>query len=393
MGLARDALYLRTMLGGVDRLERLNIGLFGIQAAEFVKIPFDNAITQLVAYPRAPGVILRLEGWIEPPMVVQLEAKSGNIRNTRLQPAPTIDVSEMDEVRLYAPGHDGTKIPVTLIYKKTTRLDGNNPTLLVGYGAYGISMIPTFDATRLAWLERGGIYAIAHRAAAANTASGGTRPDARHEGEHHPRLHLGGGIRLGYGFTNPKRLAIQGTSAGGIPAGGALVRKPGLFAAVVARVPVMDMLRFELTPNGPANVPEFGSAATPDGAAALRVMSAYHHVRDATAYPAVLLTAGINDPRVVAWQPGKMAGRLQAATSSGKPVLLRVDFESGHGIGTSRVLREEELADIYSFLLWQLGEAQFQLPAPPPPPAEPVEGPPEPAPAVPAVPASPNRGT
>lgn len=385
MALAKDGLYLRTMLGGIDRLERLNIGLFGIQPPEFVKIPFDYAITQLVTHPRASGAILRMQGWIEPPMVVQVEAKSGNIRNTRLQPPPVVDLTAIDEVRLYAHGHDGTKIPVTLLYKKSTRLDGNNPTLLVGYGSYGISMTPSFDPTRLAWLERGGIFAIAH------LRGGGEYGEAWYQaGRRGTKINTildfiaVSQFLVSYGFTSPKRLAIQGTSAGGIPAGGALVRRPDLFAAVVARVPVMDMLRFELTPNGPANVPEFGSAATPEGAAALRVMSAYHHVKDATPYPAVLLTAGINDPRVVAWQPGKMAGRLQAATSSGKPVLLRVDFESGHGIGTSRTLREEELADIYSFLLWQLGDAQFQ-PLAPPPRTEPLEGPPEPAPVAPTI--------
>ncbi|MGZ5096843.1 MAG: prolyl oligopeptidase family serine peptidase [Usitatibacter sp.] len=381
MALAKDAIYLRTMLGGIDRLERHNIGWFGIQPSEFVKIPFDYAITQLAAHPRASGAILRLQGWIEPPRVVQVEAKSGNLRNTQLQPPPVADQSAMDEVRLYAPSHDGTRIPVTLIYKKTTRLDGNNPTLLIGYGAYGISMTATFDPTRLAWLERGGILAIAH------VRGGGEYGEAwREAGRRNTKVNTildfiaVSEFLASYGFTNPKRLAIQGTSAGGIPAGGALVRRPELFAAVVARVPVMDMLRFEMSPDGPANVPEFGSAATPEGARALRVMSAYHHVKDATAYPAVLLTAAINDPRVAAWQPGKMAGRLQAATNSGKPVLLRVDFESGHGIGTSRNLREEELADIYSFLLWQMGDPQFQPPAPAPR-AEPLEGPPEPAPA------------
>ena len=178
----------------------------------------------------------------------------------------------------------------------------------------------------------------------------------------------------------------MGTSAGGIPAGGALVRRPDLFAAVVARVPVMDMLRAEFSQNGPANIPEFGSIATPQGFEALRVMSAYHMVKDGTPYPAVLLTTGMNDPRVDPWQPGKMAARLQEATTSGKPVLLRVDFASGHGRGTTRTQREEELADVYSFLLWQFGDAQFQPAPPPAPPAPPAPPVPAPAPAAPVAP-------
>jgi len=196
---------------------------------------------------------------------------------------------------------------------------------------------------------------------------------------------------VAYGFTQPERLALQGTSAGGIPAGGALVRKPALFAAVVARVPVMDMLRFELAPNGPANVPEFGSVATPEGREALRVMSSYHHVKDGTPYPAVLLTAGMNDPRVDAWQPGKMAARLQAANPDGKPVLLRVDFQAGHGYGATRAQRAEEVADIYSFLLWRMGNARFQPasaagPERPAADAAPVPAGPQSPPAPPATP-------
>jgi prolyl oligopeptidase len=385
MGLAADALYLRTMEGGVDRLERVPIGLLGrLKKPEFLRTPFDSSITQLIAHPTIAGVLLRLQGWIDGPRIMQLDARSGEIRDTRLQPAPTADYSGMDEVRLYAPGHDGVRIPVTLIYAKTTRLTGDNPTLLTGYGAYGITQSPSFDPARLAWLERGGVYAIAH---------------IRGGGEYGERWHLGGRgatkintIRdfisvseflVSYGFTNPKRLAILGRSAGGIPVGGAIVRRPELFAAAVAQVPVMDMLRAELTPNGPANIPEFGSAATPAGAENLLVMSAYHHVKEATPYPAVLFTVGYNDARVEPWQPGKMAGRLQAATTSGRPVLLRVDFESGHGRGMTRARRAEELADVYSFVLWQLGDPEF-APVPVSPPPAPPEAPAETPSTVPA---------
>jgi prolyl oligopeptidase len=308
--------------------------------------------------------------------VVQVEAGSGNIRKTPIQPPSPVDFADMDEVRLYAPGHDGTKIPVTLVYRKSTRLDKHNPTLVNVYGSYGTSLAPRFDPATLAWLERGGILAMAH------VRGGGEYGAAWHEaGRRGTKLNTildalsVCEFLVSYGFTQPARLAIQGTSAGGIPAGGALVRKPALFAAVVARVPVMDMLRFEHSPNGPANVPEFGSAATAAGLEALRVMSSYHHVKDGTAYPAVLLTAGMNDPRVDAWQPGKMAARLQAATPGGKPVLLRVDFQAGHGQGATRAQRAEELADIYAFLLWQMGEERFLPPATAPANPEPPKSP------------------
>jgi prolyl oligopeptidase len=326
-----------------------------------VRTPFDTAIAQLVADPRRPGALLRVQGWVEAPAIVEVEARTGNLKKTGLQPPSAADFSAIDEVRLYAPGHDGTRIPVTLLYRKTTTLTGDKPTLLVGYGSYGTTMTAAFDATRLAWLERGGIYAVAH------VRGGGEYGEAWHaSGRKATKINTildlvsAAEFLVKYGFTNPKRLAILGTGAGGIPVGGAIVRRPDLFAAAVARVPVMDMLRFELGAGGPANVPEFGSTASPEGFDALRVMSAYHHVRDGTAYPAVLLTTGINDARADPWQPGKMAGRLQAATTSGKPVLLRVDFEAGHGPGASRIQQDEELADIYAFLLWQFGDSAFQ---------------------------------
>jgi len=364
MSIARDALYLRTSVGGIDRLERLPLGLLGPRKPEFVKTSFDSGIAQIATHPRRAGAIVRLQGWTEAPIIVEVDAKTGNLQDTKLQPPSRADFGAMDDVRLYAPAEDGTRIPVTLMYRKGTVLNSDNPTLLIGYGSYGISMRPTFDPARLAWLERGGVIAIAH------IRGGGEYGERWHEaGRKATKINTikdfiaTAEFLVKYGFTNPKRLAIQGGSAGGIPAGGALVRRPDLFAAVVARVPVMDMLRVEFSPNGPSNIPEFGSIATREGFEALLAMSAYHHVKDGTPYPAVLLTTGYNDPRVEPWQPGKMAARLQQATSSGKPVLLRVDFAAGHGRGSTRAQLDEELADIYSFLLWQFGDPQFQPPS------------------------------
>ncbi len=390
MRLARDALYLRTMVAGVDRLERAPLGLLGVKAPEYVRTPFDNAIAQLVAQPRANGALLRLQGWIEAPAILQVDVK-GNVSDTHLQPPQAADFTAMDEVRLYAPAHDGTKIPVTLVYRKSTTLTGGNPTLLTAYGSYGVTFSPAYDAARLAWLERGGIFAVAH------VRGGGEYGEPWHEAGRGAAkantildLVSVSEFLVSYGFTSPKRLAVMGTSAGAIPVAGAMVRRPDLYAAVVARVPVMDMMRYETMASGAANVPEFGSAATAQGRDALRVISAYQQVKDGTAYPAVLLTAGMNDSRVDAWQPGKMAARLEKATTSGKPVLLRVDYEAGHGRGASRAQRDEELADIYAFLLWQMGDPAFQ-PVEPPAPVPPAAaaGAPAPVPAPAEAPAAP----
>ena len=163
------------------------------------------------------------------------------------------------------------------------------------------------------------------------------------------------------GYTSPSRLAGTGGSAGGILIGRAVTERPDLFGAAIFQVGCLDMLRIETTPNGVPNIPEFGSIKTKEGFKGLYEMSAYDHVSDGTKYPAVLLTTGINDPRVEPWQSAKMAARLQAATAGGKPVLLRVDYEAGHGIGTTKKQGEEQFADMLTFLLWQFGVPDFQI--------------------------------
>jgi prolyl oligopeptidase len=155
-----------------------------------------------------------------------------------------------------------------------------------------------------------------------------------------------------------------GGSAGGILIGRAITERPDLFGSAIIMVGVLDTLRFETTANGVPNIPEFGSTKTKPGFDALYVMSAYAHVKDLTPYPGVLLLTGINDPRVDPWQPAKMAARLQAATSSGKPILLRVDYGGGHGGGSGEQQTQELMTDLISFDLWQLGVPGFQPPKP-----------------------------
>jgi prolyl oligopeptidase len=368
IALARDALYLRTMLGGVDRLERVPIGLLGnTRTTEFIRIPFDNAITEMVAQPRVSGVLLRLQGWIEPPAVVQVEARGGNVRDTRLQAPAAVDFSAMDEVRLYAATPDGARIPVTLLYRKSTRLSGDHPTLLMAEGAYGLPVRPRFDPARLAWLERGGVIAIAH------VRGGGEYGEAWH------RAGRGAAkansvvdflsvaeFLVRYGFTQPRRLAAEGNRAGAIPAAVAALRRPELFAALVTRAPLADLTALGRMADGAAELPEFGAPANAESQDRLREVSAYHAVREGTPGPAALITAVHGDARVDAWQAAKLAARLQAAHPRTMVLLL--------GDDGSRPTHDVELADTYSFLLAQMGEPGFAPPPPaPPPPATPVK--------------------
>ena len=232
----------------------------------------------------------------------------------------------------------------------------------VAYGSYGISQPPGFSASRMAWLELGGIIAVAH---------------VRGGGEYGEEWHLAGkGANkvktisdfvdcgkwlIAKGYTSAAKLGARGGSAGGITMGGAITTAPNVFAAVLDEIPVSDQLRIETTPNGPPNVPEFGSVKTEQGFKNLYATSAVHHVVKGTKYPAVMLTTGINDPRVDPWQAAKMAAALQDATASGKPILLRVDYEGGHGgIGGGRSQAVALSADEYAFLLWQFGVPGYQ---------------------------------
>jgi prolyl oligopeptidase len=164
-----------------------------------------------------------------------------------------------------------------------------------------------------------------------------------------------------YGFTSPAKLAAMASGAGAIAVGGALARRPDLFAAVVLRSPMTDLVELESTPNGPANIPEFGSSTTSEGAAALRALSPLHQLQDAKTNPAVLFTIAANDPWIPLSQPGRLAARMQAADPTGKPVLLRID-DAAHASHT-RERHDEDLADIYSFLLWQFEPAPAAIPA------------------------------
>ena len=162
------------------------------------------------------------------------------------------------------------------------------------------------------------------------------------------------------GYTSPSWLAGSGGSAGGILIGRAMTERPDLFAVANPQVGDLNMVRTENQPSGPANVPEFGTSSVEEDFEALYEMDSYHHVEDGVAYPATLLTHGMNDPRVAPWQSAKMTARLQAATSSGKPVLLRLEYESGHGIGSTKSQRMRERADLYAFAMWQFGVPAFQ---------------------------------
>jgi len=346
---AKDGLYIEATKGGISHLLRIP---YGQTAATPVALPFDGSIEGFFTDVGMDGALIRFAGWTEAPQWYAYDPAADKLTNTNIEVLNPTDFSDISSVEVNAPGADGTPVPLSIIYKKDLPMNGQNPCLMEGYGAYGISLDPNFDATRLALLEKGIIIAYAH---------------VRGGGENGEDWHLAGQkltkqntisdfiacaeYLIKQGYTSPSKLAGRGTSAGGITIGGALTQRPDLFTLCIVNVGVSDTLRMEAGPNGAVNTPEFGSVKDADGFKALYSMDAYQHVKDGTAYPAVLLITGANDPRVDPWELFKMTARLQAATSSKNPILLRIDYDAGHGIGSSKTQRDLITADQAALLL------------------------------------------
>jgi prolyl oligopeptidase len=361
MAAAKDALYVQLRDGGIGRLWRVTFS----GKAEPVKLPYEGSVAITSADPRFSGTWLYLGAWTRAGQIYAYDPETKEITNTGLQPLGRFDAPEiLESVEVKAKSYDGELIPLSIIYQRGLKRDGSNPTLLRGYGAYGISADPGFGPVLLAWCELGGVYAVAHIRGGGEYGEDWYKAGYRQTKPNTWKDFIACGEYLvGNKYTSPEKLAGSGGSAGGILIGRAITDRPGLFGAAVIQVGCLDMLRIETTPNGVPNIPEFGSVKTEDGFRGLYEMSSYTHVRDGTKYPAVMLATGINDPRVEPWQSAKMAARLQAATTSGKPVLLRVDYEGGHGVGSTKKQGEELTADVWTFLLWQFGLPGFQPPA------------------------------
>jgi prolyl oligopeptidase len=268
-----------------------------------------------------------------------------------------VNLSDIEVRREFAISKDGTKVPMTIVMKKGTKLDGTNPTFLTGYGGYAISISPGFLGRfwRL-WFDHGGVFVEANLRGGAEYGeswhTGGNLLNKQHVFDD---FYACAQLLVKDKYTSPAHLAIEGGSNGGLLMGAELTQHPEMFRVVLSSVGIYDMLRVELDPNGSFNVTEFGSVKDPALFKAMYAYSPYHHVVPGAKYPAVLFVTGDNDHRVNPAHSRKMTAELQAVTASGLPVLLRTNANAGHGISTDKDEALEELADIYSFLFAQLG--------------------------------------
>ena len=355
-------LFVSDLAGGPSRIRRFDLdGRNGIE----VPIPANSGvggIVPLMDLPKDDKVIYRQSSYTEPAAWYVYEPGRGNgpgtVKKTALAKTSPADFSDIEVVREFATSKDGTKIPVNILRSKTAKRPGGSPALLYAYGGYGISERPGFDFTNRLWFDRGGIYVVAN---------------IRGGGEYGEQWHLAGNLTnkqngfddfaacaeylIQRGYTTSDKLAVEGGSNGGLLMGAFLTQHPSLARAVVSHVGIYDMLRVELEPNGAFNVTEFGTVKDPAQFKALYAYSPYHHVTDGVKYPAVFFLTGENDGRVNPANSRKMTARLQAATGSDHPILLRQSSGSGHGMGTALSERIAQKADVFAFLFDQLGMA------------------------------------
>lgn len=282
-----------------------------------------------------------------------------NERELWARPDVPVDPEILDVKQVWYESKDGTKVPMFLVHKKGLALDGNNPTILYGYGGFDISMTPGFSATMFPWYEAGGVYAVA------NLRGGGEFGKAWHEAGMLKNKQnvfddfIGAAEWLvSNGYTKPERLGIWGGSNGGLLTGAVVVQRPDLYAAAISAVPLLDMLRYQDFLMARYWVPEYGTAENAEQFEFIKAYSPYQNIQPGTKYPAVLFTAGENDSRVHPMHARKMAARMQAETASDQdqdPILLWVDRESGHGQGKPLNLRIRDRADSLIFFMWQTG--------------------------------------
>jgi prolyl oligopeptidase len=346
-------LYVVDILGGPSRVRVFdNQG----KALPAPPLPPISAIGQVVSI-GGGDVLFFTSTYVEPPAWYHVDAATGKSARTALYQTSPFNFDNAEVVREFATSKDGTHVPLNIIRRKGTKLDGANPALLYGYGGYGISEKPYFAGLQgRMWLDQGGIYVLA------NIRGGAEYGEEWHKQGNLTRKqnvfddfiacaqHL-----IDQKYTSPEHLAVMGGSNGGLLMGAVFTQRPDLFRAVVSYVGIYDMLRVELDPNGAFNITEFGTVKDLEQFKALYAYSPYHHVKDGTAYPAILFLTGENDHRVNPMQSRKMTARLQAATSSDRPILLRTTASAGHGIGTALDEHIEQGADVFSFLFDQLG--------------------------------------
>jgi prolyl oligopeptidase len=322
-----------------------------------IKLPGIGTISGLSGRQGDTEMFFGFTSFLYPMNVFRYDFKTGQLETFFEVNLKGFNPKDYEVKQVFYESKDGVKVPMYIVHRRGIKLDGNNPTLLYGYGGFNISIMPSFSAQRLLWLEIGGVYAVAN-------LRGGS--------EYGEEWHMAGMLDkkqnvfndfisagewlIKNGYTNPKKLVINGGSNGGLLVAACMVQRPDLFGAVVCQVPVIDMLRYHKFTVGRYWIPEYGNAeANPDHFKFLYAYSPLHNVKKGVIYPPIIITTADHDDRVVPLHAYKFTAALQSANAGDTPVLLRVETKAGHGAGkpTSKII--EEQSDIYAFLFKVLG--------------------------------------
>lgn len=357
---------IRTVYGAAGRLfveyledVRSRVAIFDLEGRELGEVPFPaiGSLDGIRGLWDQQDVYFSFSSFHVPPTIYRYDATTGKLEVWWRAEVP-IDPDQFEIRQVWYPSEDGTQVPMFLIHPRALKLDGSHPTLLVGYGGFGTSVTPSFNEEIAAWIERGGVYAIA------NVRGGGELGEAWHQAAVREKKQnsfvdfiAAAEWLIERGYTRPEKLAISGHSNGGLLVAAAMTQRPELFRAVICSHALLDMLRYHKFLAARFWLPEYGSPDRPDAFAYLRAYSPYHRLAANEQYPAVFFLTGAGDTRVAPLHARKMTARMQTLATPDRPVVLRHHAQAGHsGQGITRTLRIDELTDTLSFLFWQLGE-------------------------------------
>ncbi|HEY5078703.1 MAG TPA: prolyl oligopeptidase family serine peptidase, partial [Opitutaceae bacterium] len=354
---SKDYLFVVYSNGVVSRIVRYE---FATGKTSELRLPASG--TAKISCPdwRSNRCIVTITSWATPTTLYDYDGDKDSFAKSIFNTDTTYPGFEnITAEEVEAPGHDGEMVPLSIIHLKGMPMDGSTPCILEGYGAYGISLTPYFTVLRSMVLH-GVVWAYAH------PRGGSEKGEAWYKGGYKatkPNTWKDFISCAEYlvqkGYTSPQRLGGTGTSAGGILISRAFTERPDLFAAAVCNVGCANAMRLEFSSNGPVNIPEFGTVKDPAECRSLFEMDGVAHVVKGVKYPALMGVAGWNDPRVPAWQPGKFVAAVQNASASGKPVLMKINYDDGHFTEDKKVTFKN-FAGQYAFLLWQAGHKEFQ---------------------------------
>ncbi|MBU0637958.1 MAG: prolyl oligopeptidase family serine peptidase [Planctomycetes bacterium] len=325
------------------------------QFMEEIPLPGIGTVSSMSGTLADPGLFFTFSSWVVPTAAYRYDLDRRTCEKLHQRTCP-LDLAQYETKQIWYDSKDGTRVPMFVVATKDVQLDGNNPTLLYGYGGFNASFYPSYRPRILPFLERGGVWVLA------NIRGGGELGQDWHAGGRRENkqqcfddFYAAAEKLIELGYTNPHRLACKGGSNGGLLIGAAVTQRPDLFQAALAQVPLMDMLRFHHWGMGAQWVHEYGDPDNPDEFKWVHAYSPYHNVRDGTDYPATLIVTAESDNRVDTAHAFKMTAAMQQATSGTRPILLRCERKAGHGAGKPLNMRIQHQAEDWTFLMWQLG--------------------------------------